>query len=90
MKEKLRGIVNLADNEGPRKPIKLIEYAKKCPAKWCKQIKPTSMNLPVFGYGATSEMIDSLTGRIEPVPQNVLLAKLKHLRDVFEVCCIRN
>ena len=48
------------------------------------------MNLPVFGYGATSELIDSLSGRAEPVPENVLLAKLRHLRDVFEVCCINS
>ena len=48
------------------------------------------MNLPVYGYGATSELIDSLTGRSEPLPSNVLLAKLRHLWDVFEVCCINS
>ena len=90
LKEKLRGIVNLDDNEGARKPVKLIDYAKKCPAKWCKQIKPTTMNLPVFGYGAASELIESLSGRSEPVSENVLLAKLCHLRDVFEICCINS
>ena len=88
LKDKLRGIVNLDD--GARKPIKVIDYAKKCPAKWCKQVKPTTMNLPVFGYGATSELIESLSGRTDPLPENVLLAKLKHLRDVFEVCCINS
>ena len=88
--EKLRGIVNLSDNDVARKPIKVIDYAKKCPAKWCKQLKPTTMNLPVFGYGATSELIDSLSGRTDQIPENVLLAKLRHLRDVFEVCCINS
>ena len=88
--DRLRGIVNLADSEGARKTNKLIDYVRRCPAKWCKQVKPTSMNLPVFGYGAVSELVDSVSGRTEQLPESVLLAKLKHLRDVFEVCCINS
>ena len=88
--ERLRGIVNLSDSEGARKQNKLIDYVRRCPAKWCKQVKPTSMNLPVFGYGAVSELIDSMTGKTDQLPGTVLVAKLKHLKDVFEVCCINS
>ena len=88
--ERFKGIVNLTDSDGARKQDKLIDYVRRCPARWCKQVKPTSMNLPVFGYGAVSELIDGVTGKTDKLTGTVLLAKLKHLRDVFEVCCINS
>ena len=88
--ERIRGIVNVSGSEGVRKQNKLIDYVRRCPAKWCKQVKPTSMNMPVFGYGAVSELIESMTGKTDQLTETVLLAKLKHLRDVFEVCCINS
>ena len=48
------------------------------------------MNLPVHGYGAVFELVASLSGRAEPLPAGVLLAKLRHLQNVFEVCCINS
>ena len=88
--DRIKGIVNLSDSEGARKPAKLIDYVRRCPAKWCKQVKPTSMNLPVYGYGAVAELLDSMSGRSEPLSAAVQFAKLRHLRDVFEVCCINS
>ena len=49
-----------------------------------------TMNLPVFGYGAVAELVASMSGRADPLPENVILAKLTHLQNVFEVCCINS
>ena len=89
-RERMQGIVNLVDVEGARKQSKLIDYVKKCPAKWCKNVKPSSMNLPVYGYGAIAELTASLSGRSEPLPEKDLLSKLSHLQNVFEICCINS
>ena len=90
IKEKMRGIVNLVDGEGARKPSKLMDYVRKCPARWCKNVKHNTMNLPVYGYGAISELTASLSGRSEPLPEGVLLSKLYNLQNVFEICCINS
>jgi hypothetical protein len=86
----MQGIVSLVDGEGARKQLKLMDYVKKCPARWCKNVKSGNMNLPVYGYGAVAELTASLSGRAEPLPENVLLSKLSHLQNVFEICCINS
>ena len=90
IKEKMQGIVNLVDGEGTRKPSKLMDHVRRCPAKWCKTVKPNSMNLPVFAYGAISELTASLSGRTDPITKEVLLSKLQHIQNVFEICCINS
>ena len=88
--ERMQGILNITDVSGARKPDKLLDFVKKCPAKWCKNVKQSNMNLPVYGYGAVAELVASLSGRADPLPEAVLLAKLKHLQNVFKVCCINS
>jgi hypothetical protein len=52
----MRGIVSLVDGEGATKPSKFMDYVSKCPEKWCKNVKSNNMNLPVYAYGAISEL----------------------------------
>ena len=88
--EKIRGILNLVDKEGGPKKPKFIDYVKQCPVKWAGQVKPETMNLPVYAWGALAEVTASLSGRAEKLPENVILAKLQHLQSVLEVCCINS
>ena len=90
LREKMQCIVNLVDGEVARKPSKLMDHVRKCPAKWCKNVKPNNMNLPVFAYGALSDLTASMSGRAEPLPDSVLLSKLNHIQNVFEICCINS
>ena len=90
IREKMQGIVNLVDGEGVRKPSKLMDYVRKCPARWCRNVKKNNMNLPVFAYGAISELTASISGRADPLSAGVLLSKLCHLQNVFEICCINS
>ena len=86
----MKGIYSLVESDGARKSAKLLDYVKKCPAKWCKNVKQSNMNLPVFVYGTISELTASLSGRTDPLPEKVLLAKLQHLQNVAEICCINS
>ena len=90
LREKMKGIVSLVEGDGARKPAKLLDYVKKCPAKWCKNVKNSSMNLPVYVYGVIAELNAALTGRSDPISGPVLLAKLQHLQNVVEICCINS
>jgi hypothetical protein len=83
----VQGIAKLVESEGAKKP-KLLDYVKKCPAKWSQQVKLETMNLPIYGWGALTELIASITGRAVPLTDGVFLAKLQHIQSVFEVCCI--
>ena len=87
LREKLKGIVSLVEMGDGLKKEKLIDHIKKCPTKWSKDFTVQNMNLPVFAYGVTSELVASLSGRAAPMSDSVLLSKLEHMRNVFEVCC---
>ena len=86
---KTLNLVEKETNRGAKKP-QLIDYVRKCPVKWAQQVKPDSMNIPVYGWGALEDIIASLSGRAEPLPEAVLLSKLQHIQSVFEVCCINS
>ena len=87
IREKLQGIVSMVEKGDSLKKMKLNDYVKRCPAKWSKDVTSENMNLPVYAYGTTSELVASLSGRAEPLPEAVLLAKLQHMQNVFEICC---
>ena len=69
---------------------KVIDFAKKCPVKWAKVAKPDNINLPLYSYGAVTELEAALSGRGEPMSQAVLLAKVRHLKNTLEVCCLNS
>ena len=90
IQERVKGITNLSEWEGGAKKPKLIDYVKRCPVKWAQQVKPDTMNIPVYAWGAVTEIIESLSGRTESLSEAELLGKLQHMQGVFEVCCINS
>ena len=86
--EKVAGIVSLLEGGNPRKYPNVIEFAKKCPTKWSKQATMNNINLPLYVWGAVSELESSLSDRTEAMSENMLLGKLRHLQNIMEVCCL--
>ena len=90
LQNKVKGIVKLYEGGVTKKAAKLIDYAKKGSAKWAKKETSESINLPLFTFGAISELESSLSGRTEPLPEGVFLAKLRHIKNFLDVCCLNS
>ena len=90
VQDHVKGIVSLCEGGATKKSMKVIDFAKKCPAKWAKTAKLDNINLPLYSYGAITELEASLSGRSDPMPEGELLAKLRHLKNVYEVCCLNS
>ena len=87
----LRGISPLVGEGGAiKKTARVIDFARRCPVKWSKLAKPDTINLPLYSYGAVTELEAALSGRGEPLSTEVLLAKICHLKNIFEVCCLNS
>ena len=87
----LKGISPLTGEVGAtKKAARVIDFAKRCPVKWSKLAKPDTINLPLYSYGAVTELEAALSGRGEPLSDEVLLAKICHLKNIFEVCCLNS
>ena len=91
LQDKMKGIVRLVEG-GVTKVTsnKPMDYAKKCPAKWAKKTTSDSINLPLFTYGSICELESSLSGRSAPLTEADLLAKIRHIRNFLEVCCLNS
>ena len=50
----------------------------------------SNINLPLFAWGAVAEVEASLSGRSEAMSEDVMLGKLRHLKNVLEVCCLNS
>ena len=72
------------------KQAKTLDYAKKCSAKWAKKVNSDSINLPLFTFGAISELESSVSGKSEPLSDGEFLAKLRHIKNFLEVCCLNS
>ena len=90
VQDRVAGIVNLMGGGSSKKQPRIIDFAKKCPAKWAKQATLTNINLPLYTWGAISELESSLSGRSEPMKEGDLVGKLRHLKNVMEVCCLNS
>ena len=90
VKERFAGMINLMEGGASQKPKKVLDFAKKCPAKWAKFAKNENINLPLYVYGTVSELEATLSGRADPLSDEVFLARLRHLKNVVEVCCINS
>ena len=73
-----------------QKPKKVVDFARKCPAKWAKFAKNENLNLPLYVYGTIAELEATLSGREDPLSDEVFLARMRHLKNVLEVCCINS
>ena len=87
---KIAGIVNLFEKGSTKKQPRVIDQAKKCPAKWAKQANTFNLNLPLYAWSVTSELEASLSGRSAPMQDGELLGKLRHLKNTMEVCCLNS
>ena len=86
--ERVAGIVSLLEGGGGTKKVpKVLEFAKKCPTRWSKQATLNSINLPLYAWGVLEEVEASLSGRSQAMQSSVILGKLRHLKNTFEVCC---
>jgi hypothetical protein len=86
--DRVAGIVSLLEGGTTRKQPKIIEFAKKCPARWSKQATMSNINLPLYAWGSVAELEASLSGRSEAMSEDVMLGKLRHLQNILEVCCL--
>jgi hypothetical protein len=90
LQDKMKGIVRLVEGGVTKVTNKPMDYAKKCPARWAKKTTSESINLPLFTYGSICELESSLSGRSAPLTQGDLLAKIRHIRNYLEVCCLNS
>ena len=90
LQDKVKGIVRLVESGVTNKPAKTMDFAKKCSAKWAKKTTLENVNLPLFTFGAIGELESSLSGRTEPLAEGELLAKLRHIKNYLEVCCLNS
>ena len=90
IEDKVKGIVSFVEQGGATKKTKLIDYAKRCSAKWVTSTSVNNMNLPLYGFAAVSELEAGFTGKSEALSREELISKLSHVKSVFEVCCINS
>ena len=86
--ERVAGIVSLLEGGTTRKQPKIMDFVKKCPARWSKQATMNNINLPLYAWGSVAELESSLSGRAEAMSEGVLLGKVRHLQNILEVCCL--
>ena len=88
--DRVAGIVSLLEGGTTKKQPKVLEYAKTCPTRWSKQATLSNINLPLYAWGAVTEIESSLSGRSESMSEAVMLGKLRHLKNTLEVCCLNS
>ena len=89
-RDKVAGIMPISEGGVTRKQTRIIDLARRCPAKWSKQATMSNINLPLFAWGSVSELESSLSGRSEAMSEDVMLGKIRHLQNILEVCCLNS
>ena len=85
--DRIKGISKLHDAGGASKNLKLIDFARKCPTKWAKESKQGNINLALYGYAAMAELESLLCSEADDLQRGEHLARVRHVKNVFEVCC---
>ena len=88
--DRVAGIVSLLEGGTTKKQPKVLEFARTCSTKWSKQATLTNINLPLYAWGAVTEIEASLSGRSESMSDSMMLGKLRHLKNTLEVCCLNS
>ena len=88
-RDSVAGIYRL-DKNPTKKQSRVVDHAKLCPVKWAKNISSNNINLPLYIWGAIAELESSLSGRSTPMPDGELLGKMRHLKNIVEVCCLNS
>ena len=82
--------INRIDKSNNRRQSRVVDLARLCPVKWAKSTNSSNINLPLYTWGAISELESSLSGRSKPLRDGELLGKLRHLKSTVEVCCLNS
>ena len=90
LQKQMKGIVQLCEGGVTKKAMKTLDFAKKGSAKWAKKVTVESINLPLYTLGAISELESSLSGRTEKMSEGVFLAKIRHIKNFLDVCCLNS
>ena len=87
--DRIQGMTILNDQRATKK-LNFGEFLKRCPTKWARETNTRNMNLSIFGYASLAELEYSMMNSPDQVSQGELLAKINHLKSVFEVCCLNS
>ena len=88
--DRARGMTISLDETRATKRLKLSDCLKRCPVKWAKSTNLANMNMSAYGYASIAELEASMTSKTDPISQGELLAKVRHIKNVFEVCCLNS
>ena len=83
------GISRLGKNN-TKKNSKMVDLARLCPVKWAKTTTSNTINLPLYTWAIVSELESSLSGRGDQFSEQEMLGKIRHLKNVAEVCCLNS
>ena len=88
--DRSRGSTTFLDVSRATKKLSFVDCLKRCPVKWAKDTNVRNMNLSAYGYAALAELESNMMNTSDPIPQADLLAKIRHTKNVFEVCCLNS
>ena len=70
------------------KQLRAFEFASTGQFPYKSQLKQDNTNAITFAYGAIKHLEAVKSGLIKNMPDSEFLARLKHLRNVFEIACL--
>ena len=70
------------------KQLRAFEFASTGQFPYKTQLKQDNTNAVTFAYGAIKHLEAVKSGLIKNMSDNEFLARLKHLRNVFEIACL--
>ena len=83
------GITRIEQGKGKKNSC-VVDMARNCPAKWSKSATNSSINLPLYAWGAVAQLEACMSGRSNRVSEGEILGKLRHLKCILEVCCLNS
>ena len=88
MNQSVTGITRI--DKSSKKGHRLVDLAKQCPARWSKQTTNSTISLPLYSWASVVELESAISGRSSPLRDGELLGKLRHLKNILEVCCLNS
>ena len=85
----ITGISRL-EKSSNKKNSKVVDLPRFCPVKWAKTATNNTINLPLYTWAVVSELESSLSGRGDKFSEQEVLGKIRHLKNVAEVCCLNS
>ena len=79
---------NLIENDGTQKLVRDVKIAKNLPRNRVETISSEKFNLPLFAFEVMTEMEAATSDGSGPLSDAAILGKIRHLKNVLEVCCL--